>query len=60
MLMNGADGNEPTHEDLSRAVKTVALRIAQLDEPSDAQVGPTGLLPHPARLSWFGRDGVLE
>ena len=60
MLMNGAAGSEPTDEALSRAVKTVALRVAQLDDQRDAKARPAGLLPHPARLSWFGSDGVLE
>ncbi len=59
LLMNGGDGSVPTDEDLSRAVKTVALRISR-QERQATQPRPKGLLPHPARLGWYGRDGVLE
>jgi hypothetical protein len=59
MLMNGGDGRAPTDEELSRAVKTLAMRIAQEDAQRD-RPRPGGLLSHPARLGWFGNDGVLE
>ncbi|MBW2459212.1 MAG: hypothetical protein JRI68_32240 [Deltaproteobacteria bacterium] len=48
VLMNGGDGKTPTGEGIGRAVKTVALQMAE------RQDGPTELLTHRARLHRFG------
>lgn len=59
ILMNGAEGNAPTREDLGRVVKTLATLVRKAEARHPLRVGKlTGLLSHAQRVEVYGPEAI--